>query len=385
MPTVKQAVDLRYAMSLPPAEAIAYFESKGYAIGFHWYDIEAQAHAKAFTVAGVLKLDILHDIRQALNEALEKGETYADFERRLIPILEQKGWLGKSLVADMDTGELHGKRLTPRRLDTIFQTNLQSSYMAGRYKQQMATVDERPYWERVGIMDNRIRPSHAALNGFIARYDDPIWQTIYPPDGYRCRCRVRTRSAEDVERLGLMVQSSEGRLVEVEQEYGVPGETRTVTGFKNPKDGQVYTPDPGFGFNPGQVSYQPELDKYHPTAASQYITGSLTGADFRLGYQEAVQAPTPNPAQRYPIAARPSGTGKTTEAVYVDAPTMKDLAQHDIEQLDYLFVQEIIESPQRTRLGDDGTQYYATQHDKRWWVVEVNGNQLQRVTTQTDF
>ncbi|WP_368920025.1 phage head morphogenesis protein, partial [Providencia vermicola] len=143
-----------------------------------------------------------------------------------------------------DTGELHGKRLTPRRLDTIFQTNLQSSYMAGRYKQQMATVEERPYWERVGIMDNRIRPSHAALNGFIARYDDPIWQTIYPPDGYRCRCRVRTRSAEDVERLGLMVQSSEGRLVDVEQEYGVPGETRTVTGFKNPKDGQVYTPDP---------------------------------------------------------------------------------------------------------------------------------------------
>ncbi|MDX7324897.1 phage head morphogenesis protein, partial [Providencia rettgeri] len=76
--------------------------------------------------------------------ALEKGETYADFERRLIPILEQKGWLGKGLVADRETGELHGKRLTPRRLDTIFQTNLQSSYMAGRYKQQMATVEERP-------------------------------------------------------------------------------------------------------------------------------------------------------------------------------------------------------------------------------------------------
>ncbi|MEX9876196.1 phage head morphogenesis protein, partial [Providencia rettgeri] len=83
MPTAKQAVDLRYAMSLPPTEAIAYFESKGYILGYHHYDIEAQAHAKAFTVAGVLKLDILHDIRQALNEALEKGETYADFERRL--------------------------------------------------------------------------------------------------------------------------------------------------------------------------------------------------------------------------------------------------------------------------------------------------------------
>ncbi|MTC39325.1 phage head morphogenesis protein [Providencia alcalifaciens] len=372
-------------MSLPPAEAISYFESKGYVLGYHHDDIEAQAHAKAFTVAGVLKLDILHDIRQALADVLENGETYTAFERRLIPTLEQKGWLGKGFVADMDTGELHGKRLMPRRLDTIFQTNLQSSYMAGRYQQQMTMVDERPYWERVGVMDNRIRPSHAALNGFIARYDDPIWQILYPPDGYRCRCRVRTRSAEDIERLGLLVQSSEGRLVEVEQTYGVPGKTRTVIGFKNPKDGQVYTPDPGFGFNPGLVSYQPELGKYHPTAASQYITGSLTGADFRLGYQEAVQSPTPNPAQRYPVAARPSATGKTADAVYVDAPTMKDLAQHDIELSDYLFVQQIIESPQKTRLSDDGIQYYATQHGRYWWVVAVKDHMLQSITMQNDF
>ncbi|PVF73574.1 hypothetical protein [Proteus mirabilis] len=165
----------------------------------------------------------------------------------------------------------------------------------------------------------------------------------------------------------------------------MPGETRTVTGFKNPKDGQVYTPDPGFGFNPGQVSYQPELDKYPPTAASQYITGSLTGADFRLGYQEAVNATQPNPAQRYPIAARPQSSAPNTDAFYVDAPTIKALAQQDITQADYLFVQQIIESPQKMRLGEDGVQYYAMQHEKRWWVVEVKDNQLQRVTTQTDF
>ncbi|ELW9228602.1 phage head morphogenesis protein, partial [Morganella morganii] len=112
---VRETVDLRYAIGLPPAEAIAYFESKGYAIGFNYHDVEAQAHAKAFTVAGVLKLDVLQDIRQALTESLKNGETYRDFERRLTPLLEQKGWLGKGLVADPDTGELHGKRLTPRR------------------------------------------------------------------------------------------------------------------------------------------------------------------------------------------------------------------------------------------------------------------------------
>ncbi|WP_368921050.1 hypothetical protein, partial [Providencia vermicola] len=66
-------------------------------------------------------------------------------------------------------------------------------------------------------------------------------------------------------------------------------------------------------------------------------------------------------------------------------PTIKALAQQDITQADYLFVQQIIESPQKMRLGEDGVQYYATQHEKRWWVVEVKDNQLQRVTTQTDF
>lgn len=68
-------------------------------------------------------------------------------------------------------------------------------------------------------MDLHTRPKHAALNGFTARADDPVWEYFYAPDGYGCRCRIRARSASDVEKYGLTVQSSEGRLVEVEQEY----------------------------------------------------------------------------------------------------------------------------------------------------------------------
>lgn len=69
---------------------------------------------------------------------------------------------------DEDTGELHGRQLTPRRLRTIFDTNIQSSYNAGRYQQQMANVADRPYFERVAVMDLHTRPKHAALNGFTA-------------------------------------------------------------------------------------------------------------------------------------------------------------------------------------------------------------------------
>ena len=113
------SVDLRHAIGLPPDEAIAYFESKGYTFGFNWHDVEASAHANAFTVAGVLKQDVLEDIRKALSVSLKDGGTLADFQKNLIPTLEQKGWMGKGLVADAD-GVLQGKQLTPRRLETIF-------------------------------------------------------------------------------------------------------------------------------------------------------------------------------------------------------------------------------------------------------------------------
>lgn len=82
-----------------------------------------------------------------------------------------------------------------------------------------------------------------------------------------------------MEKYGLTVQSSEGRLVEVEQEYGQPGQTIRTMGLKMP-DGSVYTADPGFGFNPGRVAWQPELEKYDYRSARQYVTGTLTGPDF---------------------------------------------------------------------------------------------------------
>lgn len=248
----KAGVDLSYAIGLKPEEAIRYFEDKGYTIGFNWHDVEARAHATAFTVAGVLKQDVLTDIRQGLSDALANGTTLAQFKKDLIPTLQQKGWMGKGLVADAD-GVLEGKQLTPRRLDTIFQTNMQAAYNAGRYEEQLANVEFRPYWERVAVMDTHTRPAHAALNGFTARYDDPVWQFMYPPDGYHCRCRVRARSEGDVKRHGLTIQDGSGMIETVQQAWG-PNDTRQVQALRNPLNGQLYTPDAGFGHNPGQGS-----------------------------------------------------------------------------------------------------------------------------------
>ena len=244
------SVDLSYAIGLKPAQAIEYFQSKGYTIGFNWHEVEARAHATAFTVAGILRQDILQDVRAGLQDSLDNGLTLEQFRRQMTQKLTQKGWLADKakLVADED-GVLEGKQLTPRRLRTIFETNIQSSYGAGRYAQQMENAADRPYWTRVAVMDLRTRPAHAALNGLTARYDDPIWQFAYPPDGWGCRCRVRARSQSDIDNKSITVWSSEGHLETVQQAWG-PQDTREVQAFRY--NGQLYTPDAGFGHNPGQ-------------------------------------------------------------------------------------------------------------------------------------
>ncbi len=249
--------DLSYAIGLPPDKAIEYFESKGYKIGFRWQDVAAQAHAKAFTVAGVMKVDVLQDVRQALSDALKNGTTFDDFKKQLSPVLERKGWLGKGMIVDEATGEIEGKRLTPRRLDTIFRTNMQSAYMAGRYATQLEQVDTHPYWEYVAVLDSRTRPAHRALAGCVFRYDDPIWQTIYPPNGYRCRCRVRTRTVGYVEKNGITVRASKGHLTEVQQVVGRDGQTQPAIAYTDPATGQRMLPDPGFGANPGEQWMKP--------------------------------------------------------------------------------------------------------------------------------
>lgn len=354
-------VDLAYAVQLAPADAIEYFKSKGYVIGFSAAEIEAEAHAKAFTVAGVLKLDILADIQNGLKPALNDGDTERDIERKLLPLLEQKGWIGKGLVADPETGELWGKRLTPRRIGTIFSTNIQSSYAAGRWKQQVANKTERPYWQRVAVLDLHTRPRHALLNGFTAAADSPVWDYFYPPDGYGCRCRIRAFTRAQVEARGFAVHEPE--LYDIEQEYGIPGKTRTVKAMKI--GGEVYTADPGFGFNPGKVAFTPTLDKYATQAARQYITGSLTGPDFARGLASAL-AGDASPQQTYPVAML-NGEPDSLRTISVAQTAMTALSA---DAADFVAAQQTIENPTHT-VTHDGMTWYARQADNVWQVAGV--------------
>ena len=186
----------------PPEEAIAYLKSKGLRITFNWAEMLDEAHARGLTVAKAMRLDVLRDIRTGLLDALATGKTMQQFEKELTPLLQAKGWWGKQIVVDAQGQAQQVQLGSPRRLKTIYQTNMQSAYMAGRARAQQA-ADAFPYLMYVAVMDGRTRPSHAALNGKIWRKDDPVWSVIYPPNGFNCRCRTRALTDGQMKREGL--------------------------------------------------------------------------------------------------------------------------------------------------------------------------------------
>lgn len=64
--------------------------------------------------------------------------------------------------------------------------------------------------------DKRVRDEHADLDGLIFHVDNPIWKTIYPPNGWNCRCYVVQLRKSDLtaEQLRQAESSSESERAE---------------------------------------------------------------------------------------------------------------------------------------------------------------------------
>jgi SPP1 gp7 family putative phage head morphogenesis protein len=264
-----QPVDLSFAFGLEPRAAVEYFRAKGYALTFNWDAMAAEAHARAFTVAKVMRMDVLTSIREELDRALAEGTTLEQFRTNLEPRLRTLGWWGRQVVERPDGTAQMIDASSPHRLETIYRTNLQSSYMAGRFRDLSENTNERPYWQYVAVMDERTRPAHAALNGKIFRFDDPIWQTCWPPNGYNCRCRVRALSEDDIKAKDLAPSSSGDHLSKFTDTDPHTGEVFERVTYKAPGMSTPFSPDRGFAGNQGLSASVPEID----AAAKAQILG----------------------------------------------------------------------------------------------------------------
>lgn len=188
------------AFNLPFDEAIRFLRQKISLPSKTWRDIEGRAHDRSFVVAGAIKDGLIEDLRAAVDDAIAKGETLDTFATRFEQIVAKHGWTGW-------TGEgSPGGRAWRARV--IYETNLKTAYAAGRYA-QMTDPDllkVRPYW-MYKHADTRTplrpRPEHEGWDGLVLRWDDPWWQTHYPPNGWNCSCGVRPVSRREMKAEGL--------------------------------------------------------------------------------------------------------------------------------------------------------------------------------------
>ena len=215
---------------MPPfAEAVAWFLDKEILTREDFNKLAAEMKGKAFTAARVLAADELQAVYDAVLTAIESGQTLRDFVLATEEILTR-----------------------PWHRETVFRTNVLSSYGAGHWEQAQEIRALRPYARYSAVMDGRTRPSHAALHGLIYPLDHPFWRTYWPPWDYNCRCFAVTLSQWEVEQGGLQVrQGGTGHL------------PRPQNDFVSPAAGGRWQPDYG--------KYAPELGAALQEAAGKAI------------------------------------------------------------------------------------------------------------------
>jgi hypothetical protein len=220
------------AVSLPFREQSEFFRRKLNMPTQAWTDIYREQHDWAFVVAGANRNDIVEDFRSAVQRVIDGGGTLQDFRKDFDNIVERHGW------------SYNGGRNWRTRI--IYETNLNSSYMAGRYQQLLAVRETRPYWQYIhNDAVEHPRPHHLSWNGLILRWDDPWWRYHFPPGGWGCQCRVVALSEADLRRMGRTVDAAPETNWVTQQigkrSPGGPVSVRVPEGI-----------DPGFEYIPGQ-------------------------------------------------------------------------------------------------------------------------------------
>lgn len=180
---------------LPFAEQIEFFKNKINLPTDNYLDLEGSEHDYAFVVAGANRNDILADFRAAIDSAIIAGTTLDAFRKDFDDIVANYGW------------DYNGGRSWRSRI--IYDTNLYSSYNAGRYEQHQSMKAYRPYLQYIHRDGQKNpRPLHQSWDDLVLPADDPFWKSHYPINAYGCHCSVIAHSERSLKREGLSLGTS---------------------------------------------------------------------------------------------------------------------------------------------------------------------------------
>lgn len=186
-----------------PEKAIDFLGRKVNVETEKWDELKWGEHAHAFTVAHSANAGVLDTLHALMNKAVADGMSFQEFRNQALDMMKASGWYGGAGHTEKD------KRYINWRIGVIYDTNMRTAYAQAHYRDNLAGADLRPVWvyQSQLVGDNR-RQEHIALHGKAFRYDDPFWDTHYPPNGWGCECYVNTESEYGAEQAGITVEES---------------------------------------------------------------------------------------------------------------------------------------------------------------------------------
>ena len=338
--------DIATAIDLPFKEAIDFFRQKARVPTSDWTGVWRTAHSHSFMVAGATSDALLGDFQKAIQKALDKGTTLAEFRKDFDGIVERHGWAYNG---------------TPSwRSRIIYETNLSTAYSAGRYAQmtEPGALAVYPYWQYVHSGSRHPRPQHLAWNGLTLRADDPFWAAHYPPNGWRCGCRVKPVSDRGLRRMGKTAPDA-----------SPPTATRP---WRNPHTGEVHQVpvgiDPGFDYNPGMAWKQ-------GGASIPVKSPDLNPVGRQAASPEKIAKWVQEPVGDLPVGDLSTQTqailDTTADSVVLSPDTMeKQLLRHpEMTVDDYAALPAVLSQPDAVVQRHDGDQ-------ERGFLAAINGRTM---------
>ena len=275
------ATDFAELRKLPPEDAVAWLAGRGQLTrSFAWQDVFQDEHGHQFTISRLTRLDLLQAIHEAIVQSVQGDLSRSDWMQDVEQLLRDAGWWGTKAVTDPVDGDIKLTRFDAARLRLIFDTNTRQAYATGLWDRVERSKRTHPFVRYITRQDERVRASHRAWDNLALPVDDPFWLQHWPPNGWRCRCRVMSMTQRDYDKGYTLSRPGaetdpDAPLVRTSIKTQAPKEV--LQEYTNPRTGEVtQVPegiDPGFAYNPGIARKQ---------ALQQLVDGKLKGADPAL-------------------------------------------------------------------------------------------------------
>ncbi|HOX30902.1 MAG TPA: phage minor head protein [Spirochaetales bacterium] len=179
--TKLELADDEEAPAIPFDEAVEFMRARVPLTKKEWSILEPELRYRAFTVAALSTPDAINRVRTMATKAVEEGVGLSEF------------WTSASAESTAGIGT------SPWYWETVYRTNVQTSYNAGRVAEFSRAQPE--YIEFVGIEDGRQTEVCAQRSGVILPASHWFWKNNCPPLHFGCRSTLRAVFQEEVDSI----------------------------------------------------------------------------------------------------------------------------------------------------------------------------------------